>query len=874
MRLSVRLALLFVLVGLVPTLTATYINYRNHADSLLAAEAHHLSSVAELKEAELRRWLQSTTLLLESIATRPLVIQIAGQLLEMSWSDSGHAALRDAISSDHLAPHIKAGLIQNLSVLDPATGQIIAATNNLLLGRFRESETFFLEGKTATYIDPIQYSVSSESLVMHISTPIRTQDGRLVGVLAAHLDLPELSRIIAGDEASSLTATQDVYLVNSFAFFVTEPRFGDGYALQQTVKTDGVLAALDGQNGIAEYENYRGVAVVGAYRWLEDLDMALLAESDRAEALAPVRALQRMLAILLASTTACLLLVAFLLARGVSRPVGDLIEGAEQIGYGNLDYKTRVRGSREFRSLADSFNQMADNLKQVTASRDQLDEEIERRKAVEAELRTQWANFETILDGIPHVIYVVDPKTYEVLFVNQHFREMLGESPIGKQCYRAFQGFEKPCEFCTNDILFRTGEPHTWEHFNPIFKKHYLISDRLIRWSDRENARLELAMDVTDRKLAEMELRRSKEITDSIVQSLPGIFYQLTEDGRFVRWNRAFTEITGRTDEEMARAHAIDFFVNDDRRNVAREIVRVFEEGSGEITGNLIAADGTSIPYLFTGMLKTIEETPYLIGMGTDISGLKAAETRLRRSMDELKRSNEELEQFAYVASHDLQEPLRMVSSYTQLLEKRYQDRLDEDAHDFIHYAVDGANRMQQLINDLLAYSRVQTRGRPFQQTDLNEVLGRARANVAAAVEESGGVITNEELPVVPCDALQMVSVFQNLLSNALKFRSDTSPRVHIRVKDLGETWEIAVRDNGVGIDPQYHERVFVIFQRLHARAEYPGTGIGLSLVKRIIERHGGSIRLESTEGNGTTFFITLLKQPPSKESTYASDDH
>jgi light-regulated signal transduction histidine kinase (bacteriophytochrome) len=223
-----------------------------------------------------------------------------------------------------------------------------------------------------------------------------------------------------------------------------------------------------------------------------------------------------------------------------------------------------------------------------------------------------------------------------------------------------------------------------------------------------------------------------------------------------------------------------------------------------------------------------------------------------------LQRSNAELEQFAYVASHDLQEPLRMVSSYTQLLLRRYGERFDGDSREFMGYIVDGAARMKQLIEDLLAYSRVGTRGKEFREVEVEESVRRAVSNLRAAIEEAGAAVTWDALPKVLADDTQITQVFQNLIGNALKFRSASVPRIHIFVARRDADWHFMVRDNGIGIESQYFERIFMVFQRLHNKADYPGTGIGLAICKKVVERHGGEIWVESRLGEGSAFHFSL----------------
>jgi signal transduction histidine kinase len=273
-----------------------------------------------------------------------------------------------------------------------------------------------------------------------------------------------------------------------------------------------------------------------------------------------------------------------------------------------------------------------------------------------------------------------------------------------------------------------------------------------------------------------------------------------------------------------------------------------------------------------------IVEMGYVNIYGQDISEQKLAQEQLEATLAHLQRSNTELEQFAYVASHDLQEPLRMVTSYVQLLQRRYQSKLDADADDFINYAVDGAKRMQRLINDLLALSRVGTRGRDMIAMLSETALMQALASLDMFIKDNGAHVTYDTLPAVIADEGQLTQLFQNLISNAVKFHGESAPDVHISAVAVpgpdgaaSGMWQFSVRDNGIGIDAQYYKRIFIIFQRLHSRDSYAGTGIGLAVCKKIVERHSGRIWVESQPGQGTTFYFTLKAAPAA--TALRSDD-
>ena len=268
--------------------------------------------------------------------------------------------------------------------------------------------------------------------------------------------------------------------------------------------------------------------------------------------------------------------------------------------------------------------------------------------------------------------------------------------------------------------------------------------------------------------------------------------------------------------------------------------------------------DGTEFPIeIMLSPLQSNEEILVTAAI-RDITLRRKVAAQLLEKIAELNRSNEELGQFAYIASHDLQEPLRMVASYTQLLSRRYKGKLDADADEFIDFAVDGATRMQRLIQDLLAYSRIGTKGKDLRETSSEEALRKALTNLSGSIEESGAQVTHDRLPTVMADETQLIQLFQNLVGNAIKYQGPGTPQVHVAAKNGGRKWTFSVQDNGVGIDPKYFEKIFGMFQRLHKREEFAGTGIGLAICKKIVERHGGSISVESSPGHGSTFRFAL----------------
>jgi len=389
-----------------------------------------------------------------------------------------------------------------------------------------------------------------------------------------------------------------------------------------------------------------------------------------------------------------------------------------------------------------------------------------------------------------------------------------------------------------------------------------------------ENARLyeTIEQGITERRRSDQALGESERRFRSIAETASDAIIIFDKDEIIFFWNPAAKAIFGYEAGET-RGKLLDSIITRQFSGALREeIERVVSAREMDQIEKIIEAvgirkNGTEFPLELSLATWRTQERVFFTIIARDITERKQAEKALEQKAQELARSNAELEQFAYVASHDLQEPLRMIRSYLQLLERRYKEQLDSDANEFIWFAVDGATRMQTLINDLLAYSRVTTRARPFEPADCSTILDFVLTDLKVAIEESDAVVTHDPLPTIIADETQLKQLFQNLVGNGLKFHQEGArPEIHVGAERQGNWWTFSVHDNGIGIDHKYFEHVFAIFQRLHSRDEYPGTGIGLAVCKKIVERHGGRIWVESEPGQGSTFYFTI----PDREESAA----
>jgi len=375
-----------------------------------------------------------------------------------------------------------------------------------------------------------------------------------------------------------------------------------------------------------------------------------------------------------------------------------------------------------------------------------------------------------------------------------------------------------------------------------------------------------IVRDISERRRAEEALRESEGRLRAIVETAVDSIITIDERGAITSFNPAATRMFGYQPEEVLGKnvnllmpepyHAEhDGYLHNYRTTQIKKIIGIGREVIGR------RKDGSQFPMELAVSETRLDERRVFTGIVRDISERKRADASLARQSEELARSNIELERFAYVASHDLQEPMRTVRSFAQLLQRRYGEQFSGEAEEFFRFITDGVQRMQSLINDLLTYSRVSSQGSAFASADCNEIVSRVLENLRASIEGQRAKVDVTPLPKVIGDATQLGQLFQNLLVNAIKFSGQRGPEIQVHAVENDGEWRFSVKDNGIGIAPEYFERIFIIFQRLHTIEEYAGTGIGLAICKKIVERHGGRIGVESEVGHGSTFWFTIPKR-------------
>ncbi len=482
------------------------------------------------------------------------------------------------------------------------------------------------------------------------------------------------------------------------------------------------------------------------------------------------------------------------------------------------------------------------------------------------QLKISEQKFKTLLESAPDALVIVDNKG-KIVLINSQTKKLFG--------YKRDELYGSTVEILIPKRFHDKHVPHREKYVHePKVREMGAGLNLSGRRKDGTEFPVEISLspmqteqgiwvsaairDISERKKSEEIIKQSEEKFNAAFQASPaGIIIANGITGKYLDVNDSFLKMIGYQREEVIGHTSLDLnlVVPVDRERVMKELNKI--GALKNIESVVIKKSGEKAFVLFSNETIVIKGEKCFLTVLYDITDRKKTEAELQQKSEELARSNQELEQFAYVASHDLQEPLRMVTSYVQLLEKRYKDKLDTDANDFIHFAVDGSNRMRTLINSLLDYSRINLI-KSFEPISTNQLLEEVLQDLSDYIKENNAVIKIDTLPHIYGDPVLIGQVFQNLITNSIKFKSNTKPEINISAKESNGEVLFSLKDNGIGIQKEYSEKIFVIFQRLHNKDTYPGTGIGLSICKKIVERHGGKIWLESEMGNGSTFYFTI----------------
>ena len=611
-----------------------------------------------------------------------------------------------------------------------------------------------------------------------------------------------------------------------------------------------------------------GEKVISGFAPVPGTSWGIITQEEWGNVVGPIQNYGKLLVVLLALGGVLSGSLIFFAIGRVLKPIKDLTQGAQRIADGDFDHAIEARTGDELEGLAERFNAMAAALK---GSYTELERRVEARteelRLSEEQSRETHRLLSAVVEAAPVAIVTHDQNAH-ISTWSPGAEQIFGwtdEEVIGKDI-PPFVPADKVEEYRSNLRRGLQGESRASFEARRQTKGGSLIDVGI--WTaplrdaqDQINGIMTIMADLTELKRTEEELRETHQILHAFIEAAPLALLTFGPDQRINMWSPGAEQIFGWTAEEVVGRDVPPFVPSGKEEEYKTNVQWVFDGGSrAGLETRRSRKDGSAIDVgIWTAPLRDLQQKVNgSMAIMVDVTQRKRTEEALSRYTDELARSNADLEQFAYLASHDLQEPLRMVSSYTQLLARRYKDKLDSDANEFISFAVDGATRMQDLINDLLAYSQVGSGSRPLEAVDCGTVFRRAVVNLSKAIDDSGAKVTSDHLPIVRGDEPQLTLLLQNLIANGIKFRGDPTPDVHLSAERRNGSWLFSVRDNGIGIEEEYSDRIFGIFQRLHTREQYQGTGVGLAICKRVVERHDGTIWVESKPGNGSVFRFTL----------------
>lgn len=808
-RQSLLVLLLIFAVLAAGILAAGILYYREQEQSYKSGIERQLAAIADLKVSEILRWRQERLSDANAIFNNPAVTDLVRNYLEHPADKKIRAELKkwiDRTQVDHNYDLIR--LLDTRDRVRISSPDMRRSPSAIVIRKALEA----LRSGRVKFLD-FYRSEYSKKIYLGVLVPILDSNAkrRPIGVLVLRIN-PESYLYPFINRWPGPSKTAETLLVRregNKAVFLNELRFKKNTALTLRVSLNSknvpaVNAAL-GREGNMEGIDYRGMPVLAATRHIPNSPWFLVARMDAKEVYAPLRERLWVTVILMGT-----LLIGSAAGVGLvwrhqtTRFYREMYEAEWETARYARRHEFLTRYANDMILLADRDGAILDANERAIAAYGYTREEM-----LELNLNELWA-----------------PESLGIVEDHKRVVEKDGGS-VFETVHRRKDGSVFSVQISCRDV-------------------------------DVEGERLHQSIirDITERKQAEEELRYSNIILSTEQEAtLDGILI-VDPKGKMIKWNQRFVDMWGVSSDvletqsdELAIKSVLDKLA--DPEQFLAGVRRLYEETNATSRDEVVLADGRVFDRHSAPMIGEDGRNYGRVWYFRDIT------ERIKAEAD-LKRSNEELQQFAYVASHDLREPLRMISSYLQLLERRYKGKLDADADDYIDYAVDGAKRLDDMINGLLEVSRVESSGIPFAPVDCEEALRTVLSNLEVIIKDSGAEITYDPLPMVLADPLQMVQLLQNLIANAIKYRGEDPPRIHVSANKEGGNWVFSVRDNGIGIDPNYSDKLFTLFHRLGDREKYPGVGIGLTTCRKIVERHGGRIWVESEEGKGSIFRFTI----------------
>lgn len=809
-------------------------------NNLEKAIYEHLETTASSRALHVETFLEEHKEKTEIIAHLALVESV----LEATVSNNPDFAKLIEQTSLELKQFTKEGReLYEVFVIN-SQGMVIVSTNENNIGLDKSTDAYFLGAKTGVYIKDAYYSETTKKYSIAISAPVLDEEtAGFLGVIVARINMKELANITS--DKTGLGETGETYLVNKDGYMITKSRFTEGSLLTQKVDTENTKDLFanearrlehDWHEEVQIFTDYRGVSVLGTHIYIPETQWGLLAEIDVKEALAPLAKIKYFAIIIFCFALCAVYGISILISRAITAPIHRLHKGTEKIGAGKLDYKVGTTARDEIGQLSRAFDQMTVNLQKTTASRDEFDAANQHLEASQQQLRA--ANQQ------------LDASNQQLRATEEHLRSM------------------------NHNLDERVKEV--------VASRKSLNEEIIMRKHSEERvkqAQARLEKQVSDLIRARDEVKATNQQLHANEEQLHSVNYNLNERLKELNCLYGFFRLAAETDKSIDEilADAVNLIppswqwpeitcariVVDGKEFMTDGFVETEWKQIAEVT--VSGERGGFVEVCYTQQKPQSDEGPFLEEEKDLIEALAekiGCYIERKQAVSKLESINAELRDFVYIASHDLREPLRKISSFGYLLKESLGGKLDTDDQENFEFMIDGADRMTKMIEGLLVYSRLNKDIESFEAVDLNEIVEQLeQLELNVLLQETNTIIeVSDAMPKVFGDCVQIKQLLQNLISNGIKYREEnTGPRIIITAKQIdGEQVRVEVRDNGIGIQQEYHDDIFKMFRRLHSRQKYEGTGIGLAVCKKIVKRHKGLIGVESEPGQGSVFWFAL----------------